>query len=93
MQPKGVITILRLIFQLIYDSASAGSAVAGANFWTWGGLGRPVRKDFKWRTGDPFLGDPPQEAQGLNSIFDVDTSTIAILKKYSYLMNQLCEVK
>ncbi|MGE5795454.1 MAG: glycoside hydrolase 5 family protein [Ignavibacteria bacterium] len=79
------------IFQLVYDSASAGSPISGTNFWTWGGFGRARHNDFKWRNGDPFLGDPPQEAQGLNSVFDTDSSTLAVLKKYSHLMNLLCE--
>jgi len=77
------------IFQLVYDSASAGAAIAGTNFWTWGGYGRAQHSDFRWRKGDPFMGDPPQEAQGLNSVFDADSSTLIILKKYSHLMNSL----
>ena len=79
------------IFELMYDSATAGAPVAGTNFWTWGGYGRAKNDDFRWRKGDSFLGDPPQESQGLNSVFDIDSSTIAILKKYAGLMNSLRE--
>jgi mannan endo-1,4-beta-mannosidase len=83
----------KMIFELVYDSALAGAPIAGTNFWTWGGYGRAKHDDFRWRKGDPFLGDPPQEAQGLNSIFDVDTSTLIIIKKYAELMNSLCDRK
>ncbi len=80
------------IFSLVYDSAVAGAPIAGTNFWTWGGYGRAQHEDFKWRKGDMFLGDPPQEPQGLNSIFVVDSSTIAIIKKYAGLMNDLNKI-
>lgn len=79
----------QLIFKLVYDSASVGSPVSGTNFWTWGGYGRARHKDFIWRKGDPFLGDPPQEPQGLNSVFDTDTATLGIIKKYAELMNAI----
>ncbi len=81
----------QMIFSLVYDSAAAGAPIAGTNFWTWGGYGRAQHEDFKWRKGDMFLGDPPQEPQGLNSVFDVDSFTIEIIKKYAGLMNDLKE--
>lgn len=55
-----------LIFTLVADSAAAGAPIAGTNIWTWGGEGRAQHDDAKWRPGDPFTGDPPQEPQGLN---------------------------
>ena len=69
------------ILTLIYDSAAAGAPIAGTNVWGWGGEGRAMHPDFVWRPGDPFTGDPPQEPQGLNSIFDVDTTTLTILNR------------
>ena len=81
----------QMIFKLVYDSASVGAAIAGTNLWTWGGYGRAKHKDFVWRTGDSFLGDPPQEPQGLNSVFDIDSSTLEIIQKYAGLMNELRE--
>ncbi len=68
------------ILGLIADSAAAGAPISGSNFWGWGGEIRGLHPDFKWQTGDPFTGDPPQEPQGLNSVFDTDTSTINIFK-------------
>jgi mannan endo-1,4-beta-mannosidase len=52
-------------------------ALQAANFWAWGSEGRvDSPKNF---TGK-FLGDPPSEPQGLNSVFDTDTSTLVIIK-------------
>lgn len=79
----------KTIFELTYDSAATGAPIAGTNFWTWGGYGRAEHKDFIWQKGDSFTGDPPQEAQGLNSVFDTDTSTLELLKKYAELFNNL----
>jgi len=79
------------VFALVDDSASAGAPIAGTNFWTWGGYGRAQHDDFKWQAGDEFTGDPPQEPQGLNSVFDSDTSTLKIIKKYTEEMNELCK--
>lgn len=77
------------VFSIIYDSAAAGAPIAGTNFWTWGGYGRAKHDDFIWREGDQFLGDPPQETQGLNSVFDTDISTLEIIKFYAEKMNAL----
>ncbi|MGD0337181.1 MAG: T9SS type A sorting domain-containing protein [Bacteroidota bacterium] len=74
------------LLQMIYDSAAAGSPIAGANFWGWGGEARSPNGDYKWRTGDPFMCDPPMEAQGLNSVYDTDSTTNKILKEHSALM-------
>jgi mannan endo-1,4-beta-mannosidase len=77
------------LLQLIYDSAAAGAPIAGSNFWGWGGEARSPNSDFTWRAGDPFMCDPPMEAQGLNSVFNTDSSTIGILTKHSLLMTGL----
>jgi mannan endo-1,4-beta-mannosidase len=77
------------LLNMIYESAATGSPIAGSNFWGWGGEGRSPNSDNRWRTGDPFVCDPPMEAQGLNSVYDTDSSTIQILKQYSNLMSKL----
>jgi mannan endo-1,4-beta-mannosidase len=77
------------LLKLIYDSASIGAPIAGSNYWGWGGEARSPNGDYIWRVGDPFMCDPPMEEQGLNSVYDTDTSTIFILKKYSTLMKSL----
>jgi mannan endo-1,4-beta-mannosidase len=35
-----------------------------------------------WEKGADLIGDPPQEEQGLNSVFDVDT-TIGVVDRYN----------
>ncbi|MBN1302444.1 MAG: mannanase [Melioribacteraceae bacterium] len=81
------------VFTLLSDSAAAGAPVGGWNFWTWGGEGKALHDDGKWRKGDPFTGDPPQEAQGLNSVFESDESTIKVIKYFSDKMNSLRKIK
>lgn len=68
------------VLGLVYDSAAIGAPIAGANFWAWGGEGRAQHSDYKWQPGGPFTGDPPMEPQGLNSVFNVDSTTLSILK-------------
>jgi len=65
------------MFNQVADSCNEGRALQGANFWTWGGEGRAG-------TGQPdsttaLTGDPPCEPQGLNSVFDTDTGTLAVI--------------
>jgi mannan endo-1,4-beta-mannosidase len=77
------------ILTALYDSAKAGAPFAGSNFWGWGGHGRGRNADDVWREGDPFVGDPPQEPQGFNSVFIADTSTLRILRNHAFAMIQL----
>ncbi|HEY5615148.1 MAG TPA: mannanase [Bacteroidota bacterium] len=77
------------IFRIIEDSARAGAPIAGSNFWGWGGEGRALNPDGMWKFGDPFVGDPPQEPQGQNSIFAVDTSTLRIIGNHAHSMLKL----
>ncbi|KAF0140898.1 MAG: mannanase [Stygiobacter sp.] len=79
----------KIMLNVVHDSAFAGAPIAGANFWAWGGEGRGKNQDNVWRKGDPFVGDPPHEPQGLNTVFNSDQSTIDILKRHSEQMNAL----
>ncbi|MCX7798085.1 MAG: cellulase family glycosylhydrolase [Melioribacter sp.] len=79
----------KIVFDLVYDSAAAGAPIAGTNFWSWGGTARGKNKDNIWRPGDPFVGDPPQEPQGFNSVFDTDLSTLSIIKEHSIKISSL----
>ncbi|MDR2146219.1 MAG: cellulase family glycosylhydrolase, partial [Tannerella sp.] len=62
------------IFEKIAESAAAKGSLAGCNFWSWGGFGRP--KNVFWQPWDDYVGDPSQEEQGLNSIFDTDSTIL-----------------
>jgi mannan endo-1,4-beta-mannosidase len=58
-------------------------AIAGCNFWAFGGSSRPVKGQLFWKDGDDFSGDPPQEEQGLNTVFDSDHSTWKVIRQYT----------
>nr|AQQ75211.1 GH5 [uncultured bacterium] len=77
------------IFDLLARRAAAGDAIAGSNFWAWNGAGRTTNADFYWKAGDDFVGDPPQEPQGLYGVFDSDRSTIDIIAAHASRMNAL----
>jgi mannan endo-1,4-beta-mannosidase len=67
------------IFEHIVGASKANGLLAGCNFWTWGGFGRASHTF--WQPWDDYLGDPSQEEQGLNSVFDTD-ATIQTIKTY-----------
>jgi mannan endo-1,4-beta-mannosidase len=73
------------IFEQVRKSADENGPIAGCNFWGWGGSGRP--RDLVWQPGDDFLCDPPHEPQGWYSVFDNDTTTIEVIKKYAKEIN------
>lgn len=57
-----------------------GDHVAGANFWAFGGTARPTKGQLFWKAGDEYMGDPPMEEQGLNTVFDSDKTTWTIIR-------------
>lgn len=79
----------RHIFGLIRASASAGDVLAGCNFWGWGGEARPAH--LTWRAGDDYCGDPAQEEQGLNSVFDNDFTTLREIARTNRALQLLTE--
>jgi endo-1,4-beta-mannosidase len=74
------------IFRLVLQHAKEKDALAGCNFWAYAGAGRPVAGQTYWKKGDDYLGDPPVEEQGLNSVFDKDT-TMKVVARYAHLVN------
>ncbi len=76
----------QFIFDQLLQSVQAKGVIAGANFWAFGGKGRAAAGRVHWKQGDDLLGDPPMEEQGLNSVFDTDKTTWAVIKKYSSLI-------
>ena len=69
----------RYVFSLVADNAEQGGRFAGCNFWGWGGYAQPRHE--QWQVGDPYTGDPAQEAQGLNSVFNGDKSTLKVVRQ------------
>lgn len=79
----------REVYARVLKHMQAGDAIAGSNFWAWGGRGRTANADWMWAPGDPFTGDPPQEAQGLFSLFDSDASTLRIVSDHARAVHAL----
>lgn len=72
-----------MIFAKLSKSSESDGAFAGANFWAFGGTARPVKDQVFWKIGDEYMGDPPMEEQGLNTVFDSDKSTWAVINRYA----------
>ncbi|MDR3340391.1 MAG: cellulase family glycosylhydrolase [Candidatus Symbiothrix sp.] len=68
------------IFSRLEESCQVEGVFSGCNFWAWAGFGRPA--NLFWQPWDNYLGDPSQEEQGLNAVFNED-STIELIKKYA----------
>ena len=69
----------KFVFSLVADNAAKGGNFAGCNFWAWGGFAQPRHQ--QWQVGDDYTGDPAQEAQGLNSVFATDTTTLEVVRQ------------
>jgi len=76
-------TYYQVIFELLQKSFFKKGVIAGVNFWAFGGTARPVPGQLFWKEGDDYMGDPPQEEQGLNVVFDSDQSTWKIIRSFS----------
>ncbi len=77
----------KYVFSLVAENAEQGGKFAGCNFWGWGGFAVP--KHEQWQVGDPYTNDPAQEAQGLNSVFSTDTTTLAVVREQVERMNKV----
>ena len=84
---KGRDGYYKYVFSLVADNAERGGKFAGCNFWGWGGFAKPQHE--QWQVGDDYTGDPAQEAQGLNSVFSTDKSTLKVVKKQVKRMSNL----
>lgn len=92
--PDSAITVRNdfygFVLHLVQDSIKAGSPIGGVNFWGWGGEGRAQQSDYKWKPGDiNYTADPYSEAQGLNSVYDTDKSTLDIISKVALDLHAL----
>jgi mannan endo-1,4-beta-mannosidase len=67
------------VLKIFTDSTMANSPLAGVNVWAFGGFGQPSPWEQVMNNAGAFLGDPFGEAQGLNSVYISDTSTLNIL--------------
>ena len=67
------------VFGRVAESKAAGDELLGVNFWGWGGFAAHPEGHTDWQKGDDYSGDPAQEAQGLNSVYIHDTSTLSVI--------------
>lgn len=71
------------IFETLQQSAESNGSLAGVNFWVFSGTARRIVGQVFWKDGDDYVGDPPMEEQGLNAVFDSDTSTRKLIYNYT----------
>ena len=84
---KGRDGYYKYVFSLVAENAEKGGKFAGCNFWAWGGRANPQHE--QWLPGDDYTGDPAQEAQGLNSVFSTDITTLEIVKQQVVRMEKM----
>lgn len=73
------------VFNMTFESFQNKGALAGSNFWAWGGSAKQSADHVFWQKGDDYMGDPAQEEQGLYSVFQSD-STTGIIKDFNKKM-------
>jgi mannan endo-1,4-beta-mannosidase len=71
----------KAVFNKVIESYKNQDVLAGANFWGFAGFAKTNPENGKWQHGDDFTADPPQEPQGLNSVFASDVSTLKLVKE------------
>lgn len=72
---------LLLIMQKLAESLPGATSGHGADM--------PSRATSIGSEGDDYCGDPSQEAQGLNSVFVVDKSTMKVVKEAIKNINKI----
>ncbi len=75
------------VLAFIGNQPGGNAHIAGANFWAFGGTARPNKGQIFWKKGDEYMGDPPMEEQGLNSVFDEDKTTWNVIKSVSKIVS------
>jgi len=71
------------VFSIWEQHSKSKGPIAGANFWAFNGIARPVKGQIFWKKGDDYMGDPPMEEQGLYGVFDSDVSTWELINRYT----------
>lgn len=84
----------KFILNILEESIKEGKAFSGLNFWGWGGEGRAQQSNYMWKPGDvTYTADPYSEAQGLNSIYNTDKSTLEIISNYAKILETISTEK
>ena len=70
------------LFSKVESLMAAQGAIAGDNFWAWGGEARPPSK---------WTGDPPHETAGWFSVYDIDQSTLTIISTHAAALKKYAQ--
>ena len=81
--PTAATTFRDKYFEEMFRLVRKVPEIGGANFWAFSGTARPIKGQLFWKAGDEYMGDPPMEEQGLDSVFDSDDSTWAVIRAAS----------
>lgn len=84
---KNRMTYYTVFFKKLSQSVKAGDPLRGINFWGFGGEGTAQDLIGKWNIGDPYTADPPQEPQGLNTVFTADRELLWKIEVYNDLLD------
>lgn len=76
------------VFQRLDNAIKNNEPFVALNFWGYSGFGKNNPKNGKWNIGDDYTTDPPQEPQGLNSVFASEKSTLDIMKSFNSKWNK-----
>ena len=71
------------IFSTWQKSKASDGVIGGASFWAFWWHCPSSSKPVFWKEGDDYMGDPPMEEQGLNTVFDNDSSTWQVIESYT----------
>lgn len=73
----------KAVFERLVQAISNNEPFVALNFWGYAGLAKNNPNDGKWKVGLDFTTDPPQEPQGLNSVFSEEISTMNLIKAFN----------
>jgi mannan endo-1,4-beta-mannosidase len=86
--PKSSTYNRNLFYKNVYGLQYKYPVLVGTNFWSFGGIAKPIKGQVFWKEGDDYMGDPGGEEQGLNSVFISDKSTWKIIKSFSKILTK-----
>lgn len=91
LSKEAEVTYRNQFYQAVFSDllATGDRTFAGVNIWGFGGEAKPAKAaNGKWQAGDDFSGDPPQEPQGLNSVYSSDISTLELIHRFNVKLQQ-----
>lgn len=75
------IDYFRFIADRVFNDPQHRVNISGINFWAFSGEAAPNPNRKFWEEGDPAMGDPPFEPQGLNTVYESDSSIWKVVRE------------